>query len=293
MTTGIYKIQNTVNNKVYIGASIHIEERFRQHLNELRKGTHANRYLQSAFDNYGESSFEFSIVEVCTSEELPEAEIRILCEYGGYKSSNTYNLREGGNVCAGEANPNFGKHWSADWCKKQSDRMREYYRDSTNHPMYGKHPSPETIEKNRLSHLGTHQTVESNLKRSKTLKSQNRSGAANPFYGKHHSEEVKAKLRITSSRRMHTPEELEKMRAAAVGRKHTQATIDKMRKLKQKYVWHYENLEFRCADDLAEYLREHGYPKIAGSTLTDLYNKGFSRSKTYSSLDGKISRVLV
>lgn len=293
MTTGIYMIRNKINDKVYIGASIHVEERFQQHLNELRKGTHVNKYLQHAFNVYGESNFEFSIVESCAVEELPEAEIRILHTYGGYESTDTYNLREGGRVCSGKDNPNFGKHWSLNWRKAQSDRMKAHYADPTNHPMYGKHHSPETIENLRLSHLGTHQTVESNLKRSETLKSQNRLGARNPFYGKHHSDEVKARLRIASAERKHTPEELEKMRVAATGRTHTQETINKLKQRKQQYVWRYENLEFTCADDLAKYLRAHGYPKIQSSTLTDLYNKGFCRSKTYSSLDGKISRTSV
>lgn len=291
MTTGIYKIQNLVDSKVYIGASIHIEERFNQHLNELRKGIHANSYLQRAFNKYGESNFEFSIVEECEREDLQSAEIRILHGYGGYKSETTYNLREAGRVCSGEDNPNFGKHWSEDWRKQQSDRMKIRFSDPANHPMYGKHHSPETIEKISQSHTGVPQSQESNLKRSATLKSQNRTGPNNPMYGKHHSEETKAKLRQSSQMRKHTPEELEKMRIAATGRKHTSETIAKFKQQRQQYVWEYEGVEFSCSEDLAEYLRKNGYPKIAGSTVTNLYNRGFYTSKTYAGLEGKISRT--
>lgn len=58
-----------------------------------------------------------------------------------------------------------------------------------------------------------------------------------------------------------------------------------------QYVWILDGLhEFTCAADLAEYLHSHGYPKIASGTITNLYNKGFSTSKIYYTLDGRISR---
>ena len=37
---GIYKIENKVNGKVYIGQSIDIETRIKRHFRELRKGIH-------------------------------------------------------------------------------------------------------------------------------------------------------------------------------------------------------------------------------------------------------------
>lgn len=61
----------------------------------------------------------------------------------------------------------------------------------------------------------------------------------------------------------------------------------------QKYYWEYDNIRFDSAIDLAEYLNSHGYPKIVGSTVTALYNKGFSTSTHYSALDGKIRKVML
>lgn len=58
----------------------------------------------------------------------------------------------------------------------------------------------------------------------------------------------------------------------------------------QQYIWVYNELEFSNAVDLAKYLNQNGYPKIVGSTITALYNKGFSTSKIYCSLDGQITR---
>lgn len=60
---GIYKITCLKNNKIYIGSSIELHTRRRNHFLELRKGIHYNSYLQRAFDKYGEDSFQYEILE--------------------------------------------------------------------------------------------------------------------------------------------------------------------------------------------------------------------------------------
>ena len=59
----------------------------------------------------------------------------------------------------------------------------------------------------------------------------------------------------------------------------------------QRMHWEYEGMRFECAEALASYLRDHGYPKIVSSTITALAIKGFDKSRTYSSLHGKVVRV--
>lgn len=63
-----------------------------------------------------------------------------------------------------------------------------------------------------------------------------------------------------------------------------------IKKASQKFVWIIDGLEFETAKDVAIYLNKNGYPKIVDSTITSLYNKGFEKSKTYSSLSGRIQR---
>lgn len=70
----------------------------------------------------------------------------------------------------------------------------------------------------------------------------------------------------------------------------SQDMCDRIKKSHQQFVWEYDGKEFVSAIELAEYLNDHGYPKIVGSTITNLYLKGFSTSKIYSSLDQKIHR---
>ena len=62
---GIYCITNTVNNKSYIGSSIHIYYRLRRHKSDLARNCHDNKYLQNAYNKYGADSFIASIVEEC------------------------------------------------------------------------------------------------------------------------------------------------------------------------------------------------------------------------------------
>jgi group I intron endonuclease len=65
---GVYKIE--ANGGMYIGSSYRsIKSRWMQHLYQLRKGKHANRNLQSAFDEYGEDSLKFSILEIVKTPE--------------------------------------------------------------------------------------------------------------------------------------------------------------------------------------------------------------------------------
>ena len=63
MTSGIYRIYSKSENKNYIGKSINIEERWKIHLNELKKGKHHNKKLQKTFNKYGKDDFEFSILK--------------------------------------------------------------------------------------------------------------------------------------------------------------------------------------------------------------------------------------
>lgn len=56
---GIYCIENTVNGKKYIGQSVNIYTRWKQHKNDLNNDAHCNEHLQSAWNCYGEEAFKF------------------------------------------------------------------------------------------------------------------------------------------------------------------------------------------------------------------------------------------
>jgi group I intron endonuclease len=67
----IYKIINVVNNKFYVGSAVNYQRRKARHLWRLRRGDHANKHLQAAWNQYGESAFVFAVVE----QVVPEADL--------------------------------------------------------------------------------------------------------------------------------------------------------------------------------------------------------------------------
>lgn len=60
-------------------------------------------------------------------------------------------------------------------------------------------------------------------------------------------------------------------------------------KSRRNFVWKYRELEFESSTDLTEYLKQHGYPKIAMSTVTGLARGG--KYTTYQELMGTISKI--
>jgi group I intron endonuclease len=55
---GIYVIENIANRKVYIGRSKDIGSRISSHKHNLRNNIHINKYLQNAWNKYGENNFK-------------------------------------------------------------------------------------------------------------------------------------------------------------------------------------------------------------------------------------------
>lgn len=70
MKTGIYKIENLVTKKVYVGFAIHINDRWSTHRSQLRDGLHHCEHLQRSYDKYGVDNFKYSILEECKEGEL-------------------------------------------------------------------------------------------------------------------------------------------------------------------------------------------------------------------------------
>ena len=77
----IYQIINKINNKRYIGQTFVPNSRKKRHFSDLRNHRHDNKYLQKAFDEYGEECFLFEImleIEDCSQEKLDEKEIEYI-----------------------------------------------------------------------------------------------------------------------------------------------------------------------------------------------------------------------
>lgn len=93
---GIYGIHNIVDNKVYIGQTGEsFKRRYFHHNWKLRNGSHDNKYLQNAWNKYGEDNFEFIVVEIVKDpKKLDELEIEYISHYKNLSLS--YNMLDGG-----------------------------------------------------------------------------------------------------------------------------------------------------------------------------------------------------
>lgn len=89
MICGIYKITNISNNQCYIGQSINIEKRWKDHQRALD-----NYAIHKALRKYGIQNFTFEIIELCKVEELNTKEQYWIKYYNSY--INGYNETPGG-----------------------------------------------------------------------------------------------------------------------------------------------------------------------------------------------------
>lgn len=60
---GVYRILNLIDLKCYVGSTKYLNKRKNEHFKALRKNIHKNNHLQRAWNKYGESYFEFQILE--------------------------------------------------------------------------------------------------------------------------------------------------------------------------------------------------------------------------------------
>lgn len=87
MSIGIYKIENLINHKVYIGQSIHIERRWLEHCQQSAKSL-----IGEAIQKYGKENFSFQILkEVEDVSCLNSLESYYIQQYNSL-APNGYNI---------------------------------------------------------------------------------------------------------------------------------------------------------------------------------------------------------
>lgn len=97
---GIYKIENLINHKSYIGQAIDISKRWRRHRDAYNNST-LKEYqypIYRAIRKYGIENFSFEVLEECLREELNEKEKFYVEKYDAF--FNGYNQTLGGDSSA-------------------------------------------------------------------------------------------------------------------------------------------------------------------------------------------------
>lgn len=72
--SGIYKITNLKNSKVYIGQSENMFKRRKQHFSALEYGHHQNKQMQEDFTKQKGKGFRWDVVEYCNLRDLNRRE---------------------------------------------------------------------------------------------------------------------------------------------------------------------------------------------------------------------------
>ena len=96
---GIYKIENLINEKIYIGQSRNIQQRWKEHRYRPFNPS-ARQYdspLYRAIRKYGLENFSFVVLEETSIENLDNREKHWIEQYCSHNKEKGYNLTDGGD----------------------------------------------------------------------------------------------------------------------------------------------------------------------------------------------------
>jgi group I intron endonuclease len=99
---GIYKIQNKLNGKIYVGQSVDIERRWKEHISDAKNENKLRNYnmtIHKAFRKYGIENFTFEVLELCEKEELDNREKYWIITLDTLNKEKGYNIASGGQEC--------------------------------------------------------------------------------------------------------------------------------------------------------------------------------------------------
>ena len=121
--SGIYCIEHIECGKKYIGKSVDVKRRLREHSSRL-DNNRDTKYLQNAWNKYGRDAFKFYIIELCPTNKLLDLEIFYIKTLKSHYTLNGFNISLGGEsgLCGvnGKDHPWYGRKHTAEEIKKMS-----------------------------------------------------------------------------------------------------------------------------------------------------------------------------
>jgi len=142
---GIYKIENIINGKIYIGQSTNIPTRWARHKKEA-----SNIHLKNSIEKHGIENFNFTILEECPYERLDEREIFYISKYDSYNKG--YNKTTGGGQFR---NRKYIAPWNKGLTKETDERVALFYEKRKKTIPWSKGLTKETDERLKTSGLNT------------------------------------------------------------------------------------------------------------------------------------------
>lgn len=107
---GLYYIRNVTNNKIYIGSSIMLTKRFKEHKLKLKTNKHQCKKLQNAVNKYGIDNFEFVVFK--TYNFITDQKLRYLEGLLIRLFKSEYNICKFPEV---SGKPNYKRKLNKEW----------------------------------------------------------------------------------------------------------------------------------------------------------------------------------
>ncbi|GIN10181.1 hypothetical protein J26TS2_00480 [Shouchella clausii] len=189
----VYLISNKVNEKLYVGVSKHKggpDDRFKQHMRALQRGSHHSKEMQEDFNKNMVTSDFFIKYLYCTSNkqrafDMEQFYIRL------HNSKETgYNNNDGGSSNKG--------YKQSDYAKEVASKIHSKMTGELN-PFYGKHHKQETKDLLRKKNAGLNKGIKRSEKTKRKMSLNNGRRKAVSYYGTiyHSLSEVEREIGIS------------------------------------------------------------------------------------------------
>lgn len=237
--SGVYKIINIQNGRIYIGSAKEFKARARQHLWSLKNNKHHNKFLQNDFNKCNENAFEFHVVLVTkgTTEERRKVEQNFINEQiVDWKNCYNFQKKVADEQSLWSHNPEETKKKKSEHSKLmwQSPEFRENM--SRKMKLIWQNPKHrENIsQKNSVSVKELWQDPKYRRKLVKKARERFINKKDHPMFGKKHSEESKQKMSEAHKGKKQTEETKQKKSKALKGRKISEEQKQRISQLNSK-----------------------------------------------------------
>ena len=148
--SGIYKIVNIVNHKMYIGkTSSTFKKRWAKHKSELNRGLSGCLHLQNAWTKYGSNNFKFEVIAegAFNKQELKQLEEIFIMLYGYYNIRKVSDCREYNKSFRNKMSKALAERW-------KNKEYREYMRSCRLDPAWKNYNEISTFWGNKRNGRG-------------------------------------------------------------------------------------------------------------------------------------------